>query len=145
LSDLVPSRFFVLDADKFAYLMTHWFPRATRLLEGLMFGTKSAQEAVGQRERLLALGSLTAGLAHELNNPAAAAVRATAALRSRGAGMRGKLGMIAAKKFEPEVLAALIRMQDEAAERVAKAVALSPMDASDAEDAVADWLGGRGI
>jgi signal transduction histidine kinase len=141
----VPSRFFVLDADKFAYLMTHWFPMATHLLEGLMFGTKSAQEAVGQRERLLALGSLTAGLAHELNNPAAAAVRATAALRTRVAGMRGKLGMIAAKKFEPEVLAALIQMQEEAAERVAKAVVLSPMDTSDAEDAVADWLDARGI
>jgi signal transduction histidine kinase len=141
----VPSRFFVLDADKFAYLMTHWFPMATHLLEGLMFGTKSAQEAVGQREKLLALGSLTAGLAHELNNPAAAAVRATAALRTRVAGMRGKLGMIAAKKFEPEVLAALIRMQEEAAERVAKAVTLGPMETSDAEDAVADWLDARGI
>ena len=141
----VPCRFFVLDADKFAQLMTGWFPMAAHLLEGLMFGTKSAQEAVGQRERLLALGSLTAGLAHELNNPAAAAVRATAALRSRVAGMRGKLGMIASKKFEPEVLAALIQLQEEAAERVSKAVALSPMDTSDAEDAMADWLDARGI
>jgi CRP-like cAMP-binding protein len=141
----VPSRFFVLDADKFAHLMIEWFPMATHLLEGLMFGTKSAQEAVGQREKLLALGSLTAGLAHELNNPAAAAVRATATLRTRVAGMRGKLGMIAAKKFEPEVLASLIQLQDEAAERVSKAVALSPMETSDAEDAVADWLDGRGI
>jgi signal transduction histidine kinase len=141
----VPSRFFVLDADKFAQLMTDWFPMATHLLEGLMFGTKSAQEAVGQRERLLALGSLTAGLAHELNNPAAAAVRATATLRLRVAAMRGKLGMIAAKRFEPEVLAGLISLQEEAAERVAKAVTLSPMETSDAEDAVADWLDGQGI
>ena len=141
----VPARFFVLDADKFAHLMTSWFPMAAHLLEGLLFGTKSAQEAVGQREKLLALGSLTAGLAHELNNPAAAAVRATAALRSRVAGMRGKLGMIASKKFEPEVLAALIQLQEEAAERVSKAVALSPMDTSDAEDAMADWLDARGI
>jgi len=141
----VPSRFYVLDADKFAHLMTSWFPMATHLLEGLMFGTKSAQEAIGQRERLLALGSLTAGLAHELNNPAAAAVRATATLRTRVASMRGKLGMIAAKKFEPEVLAGLISLQEEAAERVAKAVTLTPMEASDAEDAVADWLDGQGI
>ena len=51
--------------------------------------TRSA--AIGQRERLLALGSLSAGLTHELNNPAAAAVRATAALRERVAGMRHKL------------------------------------------------------
>src|SRR6185437_15402077 len=94
---------------------------------------------------LLALGSLTAGLAHELNNPAAAAVRATATLRTRVAGMRGKLGHIAAQNFEPEVLAALIRLQDEAAERVSKAVALNVMETSDAEDAVADWLDAQGI
>jgi signal transduction histidine kinase len=141
----VPSRFFVLDADKFAYLMTEWFPMATHLLEGLMFGTKSAQEAVGQREKLLALGSLTAGLAHELNNPAAAAVRATAALRGRVAGMRGKLRIIAGHRYDPEELAALIRLQDEAAERVAKAVQLSPLETADAEDAIGDWLDARGV
>ena len=53
------------------------------------------QAIVGQRERLLALGSLSAGLTHELNNPAAAAVRATSALRERVAGMRHKLGVLA--------------------------------------------------
>jgi signal transduction histidine kinase len=59
--------------------------------------------------------------------------------------MRGKLGHIAAQNFEPEVLAALIRLQDEAAERVSKAVALNVMETSDAEDAVADWLDAQGI
>ena len=90
-----PSRFFVLDADVFAELMREWFPMAVHLLEGLFFGNKNAQQAIGQRERLLALGSLSAGLTHELNNPAAAAVRATSTLRERVAGMRHKLGMIA--------------------------------------------------
>ena len=78
-----PSRFFVLDADKFTWLMHEWFPMALHLLEGLFFGTQSTQQAVEQRERLLALGSLSAGLTHELNNPAAAAVRATSLLRER--------------------------------------------------------------
>ena len=55
----------------------------------------TARRIVGERERLLALGSLSAGLTHELNNPAAAAVRATAVLRDRVAGMRHKLAMIA--------------------------------------------------
>ncbi len=71
-----PTRFFVLPADTFAEIMQEWFPMAVHLLEGLFFGVKSTQQAVGQRERLLALGSLSAGLTHELNNPAAAAVRA---------------------------------------------------------------------
>lgn len=77
------SRFFVLGADQFAQLMREWFPMALHLLEGLFFGTQSTQQVLQQRERLLALGSLSAGLTHELNNPAAAAVRATSSLRDR--------------------------------------------------------------
>ncbi len=76
--------------------MREWFPMPVHLLEGLFFGIRNTQQVIGQRERLLALGSLSAGLTHELNNPAAAAVRATAALRERVAGMRHKLGTIAA-------------------------------------------------
>jgi signal transduction histidine kinase len=140
-----PSRFFVLGADRFAQLMNDWFPMAVHLLEGLIFGQRSVQEAVGQRERLLALGSLSAGLTHELNNPASAAVRATAALRERVAGMRHKLGLIAAAPRPPMALSALVRLQDEAAERVAKAPSLSPLEASDAEDAITDWLDAHGV
>ena len=76
-------------------MMRDWFPMAVHMLEGLFFGIKNVQQQVGQRERLLALGSLSAGLTHELNNPAAAAVRATSTLRDRVAGMRHKLAMIA--------------------------------------------------
>jgi signal transduction histidine kinase len=139
-----PSRFFVLDADVFAELMREWFPMAVHLLEGLFFGNKNAQQAIGQRERLLALGSLSAGLTHELNNPAAAAVRATSTLRERVAGMRHKLGMIAGGKWDRTTLETLIKLQEEAAERVPKAVVLSPLEASDREDAIADWLEDHG-
>jgi signal transduction histidine kinase len=135
-----PSRFFVLDASVFAQLMQDWFPMAVHLLEGLFFGNKNAQAAIGQRERLLALGSLSAGLTHELNNPAAAAVRATSSLRERVAGMRHKLGMIAGGKWDRTMLQTLIRLQEEAAERVPKAPVLSPLEASDQEDAITDWL-----
>jgi signal transduction histidine kinase len=139
-----PSRFFVLDADVFAELMHDWFPMAVHLLEGLFFGQKNTQQAIGQRERLLALGSLSAGLTHELNNPAAAAVRATSTLRERVAGMRHKLGMIAGGKWDRTSLETLIKLQEEAAERVPKAVALSPLEASDREDAISDWLEDHG-
>jgi signal transduction histidine kinase len=139
-----PSRFFVLSADTFAELMTEWFPMAVHLLEGAFFGNKNWAQAIGQRERLLALGSLSAGLTHELNNPAAAAVRATAALRERVAGMRHKLGMIASGKWDRTTLVTLIRLQEEAADRVPKAQALTPMEAADREDAISDWLEERG-
>jgi signal transduction histidine kinase len=139
-----PSRFYVLGADCFAQIMNEWFPMAVHLLEGLFFGGQRTREAIGQRERLLALGSLTAGLTHELNNPAAAAVRATSALRERVAGMRGKLRLLAGGKWEPADLQALIELQQRAAEQVAKAPQLDPMATSDAEDEVTDWLEDHG-
>jgi signal transduction histidine kinase len=138
------SRFFVLSAETFAELMHEWFPMAVHLLEGAFFGNKNWAQAIGQRERLLALGSLSAGLTHELNNPAAAAVRATAALRERVAGMRHKLGMIASGKWDRTTLVTLIRLQEEAADRVPKAQALTPLEASDREDAITDWLADHG-
>ncbi|MFG2352265.1 ATP-binding protein [Streptomyces sp. NPDC048521] len=140
-----PTRFFVLPADLFADAMREWFPMAVHLLEGLFFGSKNTQAAIGQRERLLALGSLSAGLTHELNNPAAAAVRATATLRERVAKMRHKLAMIAEGPFSRDALANLIEVQERTAERVAKAPVLSPLEASDREDMLADWLEDHGI
>ncbi|MGW1029818.1 ATP-binding protein [Streptomyces sp. NPDC002577] len=140
-----PSRFFVLPADSFADIMREWFPMAVHLLEGLFFGTKNSQEAIGQRERLLALGSLSAGLTHELNNPAAAAVRATSALRERVAHMRQKLRAIAGGPYQRASLETLIEVQERTAERVAKTNSLSPLEASDREDAIADWLDDHGI
>ena len=72
-----------------------WYPMAVHLLQGLFLGQQNTASVIGQRERLLALGKLSAGLTHELNNPAAAAGRAAHDLRDRVAGMRHKLAMIA--------------------------------------------------
>ncbi|RZK85233.1 MAG: cyclic nucleotide-binding domain-containing protein [Rhodococcus sp. (in: high G+C Gram-positive bacteria)] len=140
-----PSRFFVLDADRFGQLMREWFPMAVHLLEGLFFGNQNAKQVVDQRERLLALGSLSAGLTHELNNPAAAAVRATASLRDRVSHMRQKLSVIASGVYDRQALATLIRLQEETAELVAKAPTLTPLEASDREDELGDWFDDHGV
>jgi signal transduction histidine kinase len=140
-----PSRFFVLDADVFAQLMREWFPMAVHLLEGGTVYRTNMQELTGQRERLLALGSLSAGLTHELNNPAAAAVRATGSLRDRISGLRRTLAAIAVSGWDSTTLQTLIQLQEEAADRVPKAPVLSPLQASDLEDAITDWLDSRGI
>ncbi|MFF4527340.1 ATP-binding protein [Streptomyces bluensis] len=140
-----PSRFFVLPAETFASVLREWFPMAVHLLEGLFYGAQTTQRAIGQRERLLALGSLSAGLTHELNNPAAAAVRATSALRERVAGMRHKLGVVASGSYRRETLATLVEIQERTAEQVSKATPLSPLEASDREDALEEWFDDHGI
>jgi signal transduction histidine kinase len=135
----VRSRFFVLGADDFAQLMREWFPMALHLLEGLFFGTQSTQQILQQRERLLALGSLSAGLTHELNNPAAAAVRATSSLRDRLADMRLELATIASR-FDRSTFASLVQLEAEAVEGVRTAPQLTPMDTSDLEDRLGEWF-----
>ena len=88
-----------LPAREFAAEFARWFPMAVHLLEGMLLGLQRGNQLRGERERLLALGKLSAGLTHELNNPAAAAGRATVALRDRVEGMRHKLAMIASGKL----------------------------------------------
>lgn len=134
------SRFFVLPAEAFAQIMHDWFPMAVHLLEGLFFGFKTTQEAVGQRERLLALGTVTAGLTHELNNPAAAAVRATSALRERIASARREFATLTAEPGRGADLAQLSGLQELTVGRMRQAPQLSPLQATDREDEVGDWL-----
>ncbi|MYS21973.1 Histidine kinase-, DNA gyrase B-, and HSP90-like ATPase [Streptomyces sp. DvalAA-14] len=148
LRTTVPSRFFVLSAELFAGMMQDWFPMAVHMLEGLFLGDRSTRQAVDRRERLLALGSLSAGLTHELNNPAAAALRATSTLRERVAGMRHKLGAIAADPHRRAAMASLVELQERAVEQAIKAInapPLSPVETSDREDTIADWLDDRGV
>ncbi|MCZ7438667.1 ATP-binding protein [Micromonospora sp. WMMC241] len=136
---------FAVPAEIIAAAMRDWFPMATHLLEGLFIGMRNTQTIVGERERLLALGALSAGLTHELNNPAAAAVRATSALRGRVAKMRHKLAMIADGRLDGRRLHDLVALQEEAVKRAAAATALSPLAASDAEDELGDWLEEHGV
>jgi signal transduction histidine kinase len=137
-----PSRCFVLDSNDFAEFMRNQFPMAVHLLEGHLVGGRRQSQIIGQREKLLALGTITAGLTHQLNNPAAATARAVANLRETVGKMRHKLSMLAEGKFSPEALRTLVRIQDDVAEQVAKSrdVELTALEASDREDAIGDWL-----
>ncbi|MGD9530102.1 MAG: cyclic nucleotide-binding domain-containing protein, partial [Pseudonocardia sp.] len=134
-----------LPAVEFARAFADWFPMAVHLLEGLLLGMKRGNAAVAQRERLLALGKLTAGLTHELNNPAAAAGRAAHALRDRVSAMRHKLGMIASGRMNRDHLQALVEIQEKFVEIAAEPPRLTSLQAADAEDEVADWLDEQGI
>ncbi|HEX5252372.1 MAG TPA: ATP-binding protein [Mycobacterium sp.] len=142
-----PSRFFVMDAPVFAQFMKDQFPMAVHLLDGIAVGTDRTRRIIDNREKLLALGRLSAGLTHQLNNPAAAISRSAADLRERVANMRHKLAMLADGTITPEALSALVQLQERVAEQVAKSASqhLSALETADREDAVGDWLEDHGI
>jgi signal transduction histidine kinase len=137
-----PSKFFVLDADAFGGFVQKEFPLAVHLLEGHKVGGMRTRKIIDQREKLLALGTITAGLTHQLNNPAGANARAVADLRDRVGKMRHKLAMLANGKFSPEALRVLVSIQDQVAEQVAKSKSqeLSALESSDREDQIGEWL-----
>lgn len=140
-----PSRMFELPASKFSHIITEWFPMAMHLLEGMTFGGRAQREIIDRRQRLTALGTITAGLTHELNNPAAAAVRAVSELRTAIRTSRTQLAALAEAGIAPQRLMALIEMQEACAGAVGSLPPRTPMEVSDAEDELGDALEAIGV
>ncbi|GAA2595666.1 ATP-binding protein [Actinomadura fulvescens] len=133
-----PTRMFALPARKFGKAVREWFPMATHLLEGIFFGMNNARRIIDQRERLTALGTITAGLTHELNNPAAAASRASAELGDRLVSAHKRLAELASAGVDCERLGKLVHLREHLSEPQARP--RTPMEISDAEDELGDWL-----
>ena len=140
-----PSRMFLLPARKFAHIVAEWFPMAMHLLDGMMSGGRMQREVIDRRQRLTALGTITAGLTHELNNPAAAAVRAVSELRKLIRTSRMQLAQLAEDGIPPERLRALIEMQESCTAAVGKLPPRTPMEISDAEDDLGEALDELGV
>jgi signal transduction histidine kinase len=138
-------RLFELPAAELGRAFREWFPMAIHLLQGLATTGMDTRDAVERHERLVALGSVTAGLTHELNNPVAAVSRASATLRERLAGMRAELGTLARGALTPDQLEAVARLAGDAIDQRREAPHRSALEVSDVEAELADWLEDRGV
>ncbi len=86
------------------------------------------------QERLASLGTMAAGLAHELNNPAAAARRAAAQMTEALEAINSALASFVEAGVEREDAERLLGLQQQAVAQAASATALDVLDASDAEE-----------
>ena len=134
---LEPSRFFTMPAAEFGAAVREWFPMAVHLLAGLRIGLTETQRLASARERLIALGSLTAGLTHELGNPAAALSRSVAQLREEVAALHHDLVRILPGGAQ------LAQARDDLAGR--QGPAGNVLARADAEDALLEVLEDLGV
>jgi signal transduction histidine kinase len=138
---VAPSRVLEIDSETFRRVAVEVPDVADIFISGLAQRMRYTQRAYRQHEKLAALGKLSAGLAHELNNPAAAARRAAEELRN--AGLKAQLlALEHDERFSPAGREALAALQREVAGVTAD---LDPLALSDAEDALGEWLDGRGV
>ena len=99
----------------------------------------------GQREKLAALGEMSAGLAHELNNPASAAGRAAHDLAEALAAVQAGIGRFAERGVSPETLATLATTAAKARAKAADAEELDALERSDRESEVGEVLEAHGV
>lgn len=97
------------------------------------------------RERLEALGTMAAGLTHELNNPAAAAHRTAAEMAEMLDVISSAMATFVDSGIEREEAAKLVALQQQAVAHGATCTALDALDASDAEDALLARLEALGV
>jgi signal transduction histidine kinase len=121
---------------------TAWFPFGVHIIEGISRTARTFESVTRQKEALAALGTLAAGFAHEINNPAAAAVRAIDDLGGAWEAAFASVGWLASASLSPARFAALDALRRECADGDAPA---GPMALADREEALTAWLGERGV
>lgn len=146
ITALSPARFFALPAREFGAFVREEFPMAVHLLDGLYVGIRNSESQVRQREHLASLGTLSAHLAHELNNPAAASVRASAQLRARVAAAQSALARLAEDALPADAIRGLVRLAERAVEQAGRTdLQPTPVALADREDELADRLDELGV
>jgi signal transduction histidine kinase len=119
-----------------------WFPLGGHLIAGVYQTARSIESTARQREFLVTLGKLAAGLAHEINNPAAAATRAVDDLETACQTLLSSIGRLAQEEISARQFGALDTLRGEIEPAVA---AHDPLVLADREDALSAWLARHGV
>ena len=134
------SRLLVISQAAFQTLLSCSPSAPLRILHTLTSRLRNNESVLMQNEKMAALGTLAAGLAHELNNPAAAIRRSAAQLRDALTEREHLAAELSTLTNDPHQAKMISILQEETAKRTTTPVPSDPLSLSDQEDELQEWL-----
>ena len=139
-----PAELIEFSEDQFWSVMNFCPDIRKEILGNMAFRLAKIQVTTFQQEKMAALGTMAAGLMHELNNPGAAARRAASQLRENLLRMHKLTASFARARLEDDQKQCMYDLQEYAL-ATRPASTLSSLEQSDKEEALADWLQSAGV
>jgi signal transduction histidine kinase len=139
LQTTMPSRLLQFDEEQFWSLMTSCPQVRKAILTNMSDRFQKMQSMSIQQEKMVSLGTLAAGLMHELNNPGAAARRAAQQLRENLMRMHELSVKFKERDLTREQKHCMVDLQKQAI-AVKQPLMMNSLEQSDAEEALAEWM-----
>lgn len=133
------SQLLILPKKYFPEMIRQHYELTEALVHTMTSRVRLFTESRQQSEKMAALGKLSAGLAHELNNPASAVVRSSSALKQQLLDLPSSLRDVLASQADGQAIEAIQQLLVEK-QSDGKTSSLSLLEKSSREDELANWL-----
>ena len=142
---LTESQVVKMSKETFEHVLSTSPSAAMAILRTVTTRLRQNESLLHEKEKMAGLGTLAAGLAHELNNPAAAVRRAAAQLRELLLQWQRAMSDLDALQLDEVQSQHVNKLRSDMARRAATPVSLDPLSRSDRECEVEEWLEAHGV
>lgn len=139
------TRVFRLPEEAFWQMLTRCHSVTREVLQAMARRLKALEDIGQEQGKLASLGTLAAGLAHELKNPAAAAYRAAAELRTAAGDAQEAACRLGNTRLSAAGRELTLALHSEILRTEGAGAALNPLEQSDREEQLTEWLEARGV